>query len=94
MYCYHCGKELSPDAVMCPECGAPTKNMKVDKVADEVKAPVSSHAVGLSVVALTLSLIAFVTGIIFGAFFYVYYSSQLLLMVISATTILPAIVSL
>lgn len=27
MYCSHCGKELSDDAVLCPECGTPTANM-------------------------------------------------------------------
>ena len=26
MYCSNCGKELADNAVMCPGCGAPTKN--------------------------------------------------------------------
>ncbi len=25
MYCKHCGKELSDEAIMCPDCGTPTE---------------------------------------------------------------------
>lgn len=28
MYCSSCGKELSKEAVICPACGAPTRNYK------------------------------------------------------------------
>lgn len=26
MYCSNCGKEIDPNAVVCPHCGVPTKN--------------------------------------------------------------------
>ena len=90
MFCSHCGKELADEAVMCPNCGTPTKNMTVNKL----QSPKDAHSTGISAVVLTLSIIAFVTGIVFGAFFYVYRNAVLLLYVISAVTILPALVSL
>lgn len=95
MYCYHCGKEISPDAVMCPECGSPTKNMSAMPLAQQaVAAPEEVKATALSAVALTLSLISFVTSVIFGAFFFVYTTSSLLLMVLDAVSILPALTAL
>lgn len=95
MYCYHCGKEISPDAAMCPNCGAPTKNTAA---ASQQVTPECSDgeikATALSAIALTLSIISFVTGVIFGAFFFVFASSSLLLMILDAVTILPALTAL
>lgn len=96
MFCKHCGKELSNEAFMCPNCGAPT----------DVAAPVNKEPekeehrnggtglTGLSTVSLILACIAFVTGVVFGAFFFEYSNSAILLYVLSATTILPALAAL
>lgn len=95
MYCYHCGKEIAEEALMCPNCGAPTKNTNVVK--QEEIAPVASNGVNinaLSVVGLVLSLIGFVTGIIFGSFFLCYSYSIVLLYILSGSTILPALAGL
>ncbi len=91
MYCKHCGKELSDEAFMCPACGAPTGKPATQKSA---AAPVKSAGVnltGLSAVALFFAIVGFVTGIIFGAFFFVYPLSQLLLYILGTATILPSL---
>lgn len=95
MFCYHCGKEISPDAIMCPECGAPTKNTSAMPLAKQaVVTPEDAKSTALSAVSLTLSLISFVTSVVFGAFFFVYSTSSLLLMVLDAVSILPALAAL
>ena len=96
MYCYHCGKEIADEALMCPNCGAPTKNTNTVSKQEEVTPVVSSgvNIKALSVVGLILSVIAFVTGIIFGAFFFTYIYSQVLLYILSGSTILPALAGL
>ena len=64
MYCKHCGKEISDDAIACPGCGHPTK---VDQLVPKEKVfsardPRRSNP---SVIAgFVLSAIAFVAGII------------------------------
>lgn len=30
-FCTHCGKELFDEAVVCPNCGCPVKDIKVDE---------------------------------------------------------------
>lgn len=95
MYCYHCGKELANEALMCPNCGAPTKNsniVKQDETASVENGVVNFKA--LSAVGLVLSLIGFVTGIIFGSFFLCYSYSAVLLYILSGSTILPALTGL
>lgn len=97
MYCRYCGKEISDEAFMCPNCGTPTgtapSKKKVQNAAPETSAG-GVNATALSVVAFILSMIAFVTGIIFGAFFYVYTGGVLLLYVLGTITILPALAGL
>lgn len=96
MYCYHCGKELSNDALMCPNCGAPTKNTNAAKQEEAATVAVGGgvNIKALSAVGLILSAIAFVTGIIFGAFFFTYSYSMVLLYILSGSTILPALAGL
>lgn len=88
MYCKHCGKELSDEALMCPNCGAPTgarSNIR------KPSAPSDGQTSPLGAIALFLSIFSFVTGIIFGSFFYAYAASVILLYFISATSILPGL---
>ncbi len=106
MFCKRCGKELSDEAFMCPECGEPTGVMPkfaCNHVQEEQKknAENDNHIPnagfsqkGVTIVAFILTCIAFVTGIIFGAFFFVYQMSLYLLFILGATTILPALVGL
>ena len=102
MYCRYCGKELSDKAFMCPHCGAPTNSDVAQKDEEkEVKPETQNTAqtsdtnkTALAIVAFVLSTFALVTGIIFGAFFYVYVGSVVLLYIIGATTILPALAGL
>ena len=97
MYCKHCGKELSDEAFMCPNCGAPTDANSPKKIAQTEEPETVAGGVNktaLSVVAFILAMIAFVTGIVFGAFFFEFAWSVLLLYILSASTILPALVSL
>lgn len=37
MYCTHCGKEINDDAVICVNCGVPTKNMQASMQAGAVE---------------------------------------------------------
>lgn len=95
MYCSHCGKEISAQAIMCPFCGEPTKNAPIKTAEPEVTTSVQGDKVtGLSIIGLILAMFAFVTGIIFGAFFYCFSSSVVLIYIIGATTILPGLAGL
>ena len=94
MFCKHCGKELSEEAFMCPNCGTPTRtdlnkdNTQKELANSEVEsAPAGVNKVGLATLAFVLSMIAFVTGIIFGALGYVFFS----LVFIESLSILPAL---
>ncbi len=98
MYCRNCGKQLSDGAIMCPECGEPTKPLGT---APCVKENVTETPKGnsklvdlLGIIGFFLSMFAFVTGIIFGAFMYVYPAAAPLLLVIGFTSILPALVGI
>lgn len=96
MFCKNCGKELSNNAIMCPDCGEPV-DLTVVKPAtkqEPVLTDAAKNLKALSVVGMTLTLIAFVTGIIFGTFFYVYTSAAILLYIIGHSSILPALVGL
>lgn len=95
MFCRHCGKEISDEAFMCPDCGTPTierKNKNIEKPDQSQNSDAKEK--GISVIGFLFALIAFITGIIFGSFFFVFSASVVLLYVISATTILPALASL
>ncbi len=87
MYCRHCGKELSDEALMCPECGTPTGVKPAQKPAAQADGQPSP----LGAIALFLAIFSFVTGIIFGAFFYTYAASVILLYIVSAASILPGL---
>ena len=87
MYCKHCGKQLSDEAILCPDCGTPTGV----KPTAHRPAPADGQSSPLGVIALFLALFSFVTGIVFGSFFYTYAASVILLYIIGASTILPAL---
>ena len=96
MYCRHCGKEIADEAFMCPNCGAPTGTQKTI-TEQPTKEETTKHGVnikGLSVAAFVLALFAFVTGVVFGVLFYTENQSPILLLVINASTILPALAGL
>ena len=67
MYCKHCGKELSDEALMCPNCGTPTQTTKV---ANRVKTIETDNAPAspLATAAFALSMITFVFGIFFAIY--------------------------
>ena len=87
MYCKHCGKQLSDEAILCPDCGTPTGVKPRARVAQRA----GEQADPLGTIALFLSIFSFVTGIVFGAFFYTYAASVILLYILGASTILPAL---
>lgn len=90
MYCRHCGKELSDEAPICPACGTPTGvKFKIPETAAEKIGQPSP----LGAIALFLAIFSFVTGIVFGAFFYAFAASVVLLYIIGAASILPALAS-
>ena len=93
IFCRTCGKELSSSPYMCPNCGTPVNGAPdiKPKTTEPAKTGTEARVLGLSVVAFILSTVAFITGIIFGAFFFVFSASAILLYIISATTILPAL---
>lgn len=95
MYCKHCGKEISNEAFMCPSCGEPTdKFSPAQQRQPRPSTETDRKTTAIAGIGFTLSLIAFVTGTIFGSFFFVYSMSAVLLYVFSATTILPALTGL
>lgn len=95
MFCRYCGKELADNAFMCPNCGSPTGSASVkQELSKEEPVKKEPSLTGLSVVGFILSLVAFVTGIIFGAFFFEYAGAALLLYILSATTILPGLAAI
>ena len=95
MFCRHCGKELADNAFMCPNCGSPTGSAPLkQELPKEEPVKKEPSLLGLSVVGFILSLVAFVTGIIFGAFFFEYAGAALLLYLLSASTILPGLTAI
>ena len=91
MFCSHCGKELSDDAFMCPNCGSPVKKFTGAKKSEPVA---NAKETGIAVIGFILAMFSFVTGIIFGAFFLCYGSSIVLLYILGAFTILPGIAAI
>lgn len=57
MYCRHCGKELSDEAMMCPNCGTPTEYIPVRKPERATGAPQKRFC---AITGFTLSVISFV----------------------------------
>ena len=65
MYCRHCGKQISDEAIMCPDCGAPTKPVKVTPPQEpNIEKPVSddkkSFFNSLGIVGFVLSIYALI----------------------------------
>ena len=90
MYCKHCGKELADEAIMCPACGTPTGQKSQTKRAEQA----GGQAIPFGILAFFLASFSFVASIIFGAFLYVFPSTMVLLYVLGATSILPALASI
>lgn len=86
MYCKHCGKELSEDAFMCPACGAPV-GQTLKKKADAQNC--ERHGSALACVGFFLSLTAFITGVILGAFLLAYDADSVLALISGFITFLP-----
>lgn len=62
MYCKHCGKEISDEAIACPGCGHPTKCNHARKERPSMQDPRLSNPAAIA--GLVLSAIAFVAGIV------------------------------
>ena len=60
MYCSNCGNQIDDNAVVCPECGCPTKNFSKNSKSTHAN---SSDAKELLDKANTLSLISIIGGI-------------------------------
>jgi len=95
MYCKNCGKQLSDGAIMCPECGEPTKtSVALSGATDnitETHEETTQKSNPLAAIGFFLSMFAFVTGIVFGAFMYVFVGAAALVLVIGPACILPAL---
>lgn len=92
MFCRNCGKELSDEAIMCPECGTPVESAAKARAAKTAAQTVpEASGAPMGIIGFFLSIFAFVTGIVFGSFLLVFYESVLLLYILDATTILPGI---
>ena len=53
MFCKNCGKEISDNAVVCPNCGVATDNM------EKTSAPVHAQDNTMALVGFILSLLGF-----------------------------------
>ncbi len=89
MYCKNCGKELSDEAIMCPDCGTPTGTKPKTHKSTE-----TDTTVPFGLISLILACFAFVTGIIFGSFFCVYSAAVIFLFMIGSTTFLPGLTAI
>lgn len=95
MYCKNCGKQLSDDAIMCPECGSPTKplatipsekeNITVAPEGDVEK--INS----LGAIGFFLSMFASVTSVVFGGLMYGIGGAVIFIYMIGSICILPAL---
>ena len=69
MYCKHCGKELSDEAVMCPNCGTPIAHRAQPKKKPAAKSdPTPTGELKektCAIIAFTCCLIAFVCCVFF-----------------------------
>ena len=98
MYCQHCGKQLSDEAIMCPECGTPTSSSTFIHTKREDANSTSEVSTSKSnswcIVSFVLSVFAFVTGVIFGRMIIDSYRYASLLFVIGHTSITPALTAI
>lgn len=96
MYCKNCGKELSDRAEMCPSCGEP---MGVNRQCEQQHRQVRQASAGvdlkaLSIVSLVLGAISFLVAVAYSIFFFVTNTAVVLLYIISAAAIIPALAGL
>ncbi|MGN0771064.1 MAG: zinc-ribbon domain-containing protein [Christensenellales bacterium] len=64
MFCSKCGKEISDDAVICPNCGVPTSNYK--GTTDKSNSDDTNNVNTMSIIALVMSFIIPIVGFIMG----------------------------
>lgn len=62
MFCTNCGKEINDNAVICPNCGVPTANLKQQSA--PAPAPVSETTNTLAIVGFVLSFFTGLVGLI------------------------------
>ncbi|MGN0765660.1 MAG: zinc-ribbon domain-containing protein [Christensenellales bacterium] len=69
MFCSKCGKEISDDAVICPNCGVPTSNYKGASTKPKSNSDDASNVNTMSIIALVMSffvpLVGFIMGLIY-----------------------------
>lgn len=69
MYCKNCGKQLSDEAIMCPDCGMPT-GVKANAPAvneNENKNAHKSNAKAIALIGFVFACIAFFCTIVIGS---------------------------
>lgn len=66
MFCSKCGKEISDDAVICPNCGVPTNNYNGASTKLKSSSDDSGNVNTMSIVALVMSFIIPLVGFIMG----------------------------
>lgn len=66
MFCSKCGKEISDDAVICPNCGVPTNNYQGASNQPKSKVDDGSNVNTMSIIALVMSFIVPLVGFIMG----------------------------
>lgn len=69
MFCSKCGKEISDDAVICPNCGVPTSNYYRANTKPTSNVDDSNNVNTMSIIALVMSffipLVGFIMGLIY-----------------------------
>ena len=66
MFCSKCGKEISDEAVICPNCGVPTSNYKGAPTKSKSNFDESLFVKYMSISALVCSFFCSIVGLILG----------------------------
>ena len=66
MFCSKCGKEISDDAVICPNCGVPTNNYNGVSTKPKSNTDDAGNVNTMSIIALVMSFIIPLVGCILG----------------------------
>ncbi|MDD7351370.1 MAG: zinc-ribbon domain-containing protein [Clostridia bacterium] len=66
MFCSKCGKEISDDAVICPNCGVPTNNYNGVSTKPKSNTDDAGNVNTMSIIALVMSFIVPLVGFIMG----------------------------
>ena len=69
MFCSKCGKEISDDAVICPNCGVPTSNYKGASTKPKSNSDDASNVNTMSIIALVMSFFVPLVGLIMGVIY-------------------------